>query len=208
MTGPKIEAPPTEITGVPTSTPTRSMPSVCDARTASSYSVESIASARSAGRPASVERGLDRRPVPLGLLVVEPRADRRVERQHRVGAELLLRGDAHPDRAPRLGHPLLVALRQVVPALVEHREAHHVPAGRHRAYLRHLQHPAGGNPGPRAQRVEPEIDLHRRLIRHNISSARLTYAHPPPGKLTTRSNRHGIPPRGREIMPCGYPGPA
>src|ERR1700691_1596958 len=52
-TGPKKDTPSTEITGVPTSYPTRSMPSAVDTRSASSYDGSSIASARSAGRPAS-----------------------------------------------------------------------------------------------------------------------------------------------------------
>ena len=53
---------------------------------------------------------------------------------------------------------------------------------RYRAYLRDLEHPAGSNPGPRAERIEPEIYLHRLLICHNISSAALIYAEPVPAR--------------------------
>ena len=53
MTGPNTDSSPIEMTGVPTSYPTRLMPSACEARTAASYSVESAAAARLAGRPAS-----------------------------------------------------------------------------------------------------------------------------------------------------------
>src|SRR5262249_62183598 len=121
-------------------------------------------------QPSLGQRGLDGGPVLLGLLVVEPGADRRGEREHRVRAELLLGGRNYPDRPPRLRQPLLITFRQVVPAFVEYREAHHVPARCHLAHQRHLEHPARGYPGPWAERVEPEIYLHRLLISHNISS--------------------------------------
>jgi len=52
-TGPKNATPPVEITGVPTSMPTWSIPAWCDCLSASSYSSVSAASASDTGSPAS-----------------------------------------------------------------------------------------------------------------------------------------------------------
>ena len=76
----------------------------------------------------------------------------------------LLRRDQHPDRPPAGLQQLAVTLRQVVLALVQHGQAHHVPGHRDRADLLHLEDPAGGDPGPRADRVEPEVDARRCLL--------------------------------------------
>ena len=56
---------------------------------------------------------------------------------------------------------LAVLLRQVA-ALVEVGQRHHVPADVDVADLLDLEHPAGRHPGPRADRVEPEVGDGRR----------------------------------------------
>src|SRR5690606_18251706 len=69
----------------------------------------------------------------------------------------LLRRDRDPDRSPPALEHALVVLRELIPSLVQDREAHHVPLGAHRPYLLHLEHPARGDPRPRALRIEPEV---------------------------------------------------
>src|SRR4051794_12436804 len=100
-----------------------------------------------------LEQGL-----PPGLLPdVDAGAERRVQRPEYVVAVLLLGGDGDPDRTPVLLEPFPVLLRQVVATLVEDRQAHHVEADVNRPYLLDLEQPAGGQPGPRARRVEPHV---------------------------------------------------
>src|SRR4051812_23144865 len=104
----------------------------------------------------ALQRGSDDL-VELELLVVAQRAHRGVEVAEDLVAELLGGGDRHPDRADRLLHHLGVLLGQVPPA-VEDGERHDVPVQVDVAHLRRLEHPAAGQPGPRTQRVEPEVD--------------------------------------------------
>jgi len=59
---------------------------------------------------------------------------------------------------------LSVLLWHVVLALVQHGQAHHMPGHGDGAHLLHLEDPAGGDPGPRADRVEPEVDARRYLL--------------------------------------------
>jgi hypothetical protein len=66
----------------------------------------------------------------------------------------------------REGHPTgpaarveaLPVLRADVAVLVEHHQAHHVPVDVDVADLLHLEDPARGDPRPRAERVEPEVN--------------------------------------------------
>ena len=51
----------------------------------------------------------------------------------------------------------LVLVGELVSALVEDGQRHHVPADVDVAHLLDLQHPAGGDPGPRAEGIEPEV---------------------------------------------------
>jgi len=102
-------------------------------------------------------------PIPRRLVVVEAVAKRGVQRAEHLGAVGLLGRDQHPDRTPAGLEQLAVLLRQVVLALVQHRQAHDMPGHRDRADLLHLADPAGGDPGPRADRVEPEVDVLRYL---------------------------------------------
>lgn len=63
------------------------------------------------------------------------------------------------DRCPRLPHQKTDALGQFVEAaLIEDGKAHHVPGDVDRPGPADLQHPAGGQPRPRADGVEPEVD--------------------------------------------------
>src|SRR5689334_9794388 len=109
------------------------------------------------------QRGRDGLPIPRRLVVVEAVAKRGVQRAEHLRAVGLLGRDQHPDRTPAGLEQLAVLLRQVVLALVQHRQAHDVPGDRDRADLLHLADPAGGDPGPWADRVEPEVDVLRYL---------------------------------------------
>lgn len=116
------------------------------------------ASPRGAGR---VEAGVGQRgrvEVRTDLLppYVHPLAERRVEGAEHVGAGPLLGRDADADGAPGPIHKLPVFLGQF-PALVQHGEAHHVEPDVHLTDLLHLQQPTGGQPRPRAGRVEPHV---------------------------------------------------
>src|ERR1035438_10840152 len=102
---------------------------------------------------------------------MEARAQRGVEITQHTGAELLLGRDAHPYRAPSLRHELLVALRHVLFALVQHGQAHDMPADFDRAHLLHFQHPPRSNPRPGTQGVEPEINDSGLLLGHGAPSS-------------------------------------
>ena len=86
-TGPKKATPLTATTGVPTSSPTRSIARWWLARSASSCSSLVAASASSAGRPEVLERAGDRDGVVLAA-VVDALAERVVERLDDLVAEL------------------------------------------------------------------------------------------------------------------------
>ena len=105
------------------------------------------------------QRLLDHGAVKFPALVVMARAQRGVQRQHHVRSELLLGGDAHTDRSPAAREHLLVVVGQLIAARVQHGQRHHVPADADVADLLDLEHPAGGDPRERAERVEPEPDL-------------------------------------------------
>src|SRR5664280_1189861 len=108
-------------------------------------------------QPGLGEGLFDGRPI-LGLaLEVEPVAQGRVERQQDLGPELLLGGDADPDRPPRLGHQFAVLLGQVRLVRVEVGQRHHVPLDLDRADLGRVQDPPRRDPRPRAEGVEPEV---------------------------------------------------
>src|SRR5258708_1926027 len=64
---------------------------------------------------------------------------------------------ARADRPPTLCQTLLVSLGKVVATLVEDRQAHHMETDVDGADLLHFQQPSGGDPGPRAARVEPHV---------------------------------------------------
>src|SRR5690606_41534916 len=92
---------------------------------------------------------------------------------------------------------LAVLLGQVA-ALVEHGEAHDVPVELDVADLADLEHPARGDPRPRAQRAEPEVDAGLALCtglcgtRHGSSSDRVIAL-----LSTNRGGAPGIPRRAR-----------
>jgi len=120
------------------------------------------------GQPHLGERFRDHLGEVLVVLVVDAGAHRGVQRCEHVGAVGLLGGDRDTHRSPGFLHHLLVLLGQV-PALVEHGEAHHVEVDVDVADLLHLENPAGGDPAPGAQRVEPEIGAG--LLGHEVSSS-------------------------------------
>ena len=158
-TGPKNATPLTWIVGVPTSSPTASMPSWWLLRSASSYLSLVAASASSAGSPTSSSDSLMTFfwvEVSIAL-VVDARAHRGVQRRQDLGALGLLGGDRHPHRLPRLLEAFAILLGQILSVLVEHREAHHVKVHLDIANLLDLENPSRRDPAPRAQRVEPEI---------------------------------------------------
>src|SRR5262249_50884541 len=99
----------------------------------------------------------------------------------------------------RLGEPLAVALGQILPLLVQHGQAHHVPPRGHRAYPLHLDHPAGGDPRPGTERIEPEIHVHGCLLGHLSSPCVLVTASPATDNLP---DLPGIPAAWHEIMPA------
>ena len=109
------------------------------------------------GRQADLgERLLDGGPVLRALLEVEAGAERGVQRQHDVVAVRGGRRDDDPHRAPGLRPSAPVVLRQV-PALVEVGQRHHVPADRRRRGPSRPRASSARHPGPRADRVEPEV---------------------------------------------------
>ncbi len=107
-------------------------------------------------QPGLLEGGGDHVVAEPGLLVVDQPAHGVVERAQHLGAVLLLGGDAHPYAGPAVDHALAVLLRDLA-ALVEHGQAHDVEPGLHRPDLLDLQHPAGGDPGPGAAGVDPDV---------------------------------------------------
>jgi two-component system OmpR family sensor kinase len=134
------------------------------------------------------QRGLDRLPGELLLAQVPPRAQRLVERADDLLAVLLPGRDQHPHRAEAAREHLLVALRQLVPARVEHRERHHVEAHVDRTQPLHLDQPAAGQPGPGAQRVDPEVgdDPFLHSFRHNSANAGYPSTIPRPAAVVSR----------------------
>src|SRR5438309_845621 len=88
------------------------------------------------------------------------RTARGLERQKHVITVTLLRGDQHADRTTGLIHTLTVVLFELA-ALIEDRQAHDMPVDRQTTHGRDLEDPAGSEPGPRADRVEPKIDFHQ-----------------------------------------------
>jgi len=87
------------------------------------------------------QRGHDHLVEVVVALVVDPPAQRGVERLEHLVAVIVGRGDAHPDRSPGPVHQILVALAQLA-TLVEHRQAHHPQVHIDVPYGRHLVHPA------------------------------------------------------------------
>ena len=150
-------SPGTWMTGVPTSMPTGFIPAKWLSRSCSSNSVESAYSASCTGRPASVSTVSYSSAPELLLFVVDPGAQGGVQRPQHLVAELLLGRDRHPHRPPTLGQTLFVSLRDIVATLVEDRQTHDVKPHVNWADLLHLEQPAGGDPGPRAPRVEPHV---------------------------------------------------
>ena len=72
-------------------------------------------------------------------------------------AVILLGGHDCANRHPSPAHHLQI-VRWHIPALVEYGEGHHVPTNLDRPDLFHLKDPAGGQPGPGADGIEPKID--------------------------------------------------
>ena len=143
--------------GVPTSSPTWSMPSWWRLLDRLVEDSSSMASTSSAGRPTSASaagdqlRGRSRcfswwMRVPIAVYSGQ---------QHLV-AVLLGRGDSDAHRAPGGLEHLAVVVRDVL-VLVEVAQAHHVPLHLDVADLLDLEDPAGGDPGEGAQGVEPEV---------------------------------------------------
>ena len=117
------------------------------------------ASARSAGSPTSRSAGFDGRAGPGLLPLVESGAERGVQGLQHVGAVGLRGHGQDPDRRPCLPHQDTDPLGQFVEAaFIEDGQTHHVPGDGDRPNFFDLQHPAGGQPGPRAHGVEPEVD--------------------------------------------------
>src|SRR6185312_5247461 len=99
-------------------------------------------------------------------------------------------------RRPGTAEELAVIVAELVAALVEHGQAHHPPARGHRADRRDLVHPAGGDPRPRAEGVEPEVDGDRTLARgHASSSASLSVYPGNPGVVPCVPTPAGFPAR-------------
>ena len=92
-------------------------------------------------------------------------AQRGVQRQQDVVAKALLGGDQHAHRTPRFVHSASILLRELA-TLVEDGETHHVPAHVEAAHRHHFEQPPRRDPGPRAQRIEPEVDFH--ITAHSI----------------------------------------
>src|SRR5215471_10822434 len=136
---------------------------------------------RQVGGQAHLGEGLgDHLGVLPAALVVQPGADGRVQRPEDVRAAVLRGRGADPDRDPGPAHPLQVILVQPFALMlgeVEIGERHDPPLDLHRPDLLHLQHPPGGDPGPRAHRIEPEL--------HGLAFSRLRHdranSHYPPG---------------------------
>src|SRR5690349_16479551 len=108
------------------------------------------------------------RVLPAALYVV-PGPDGGVDGPEDVRAAILGRGRDHPDRPPRLAHPFEVFLAEALAFVLDQvqiGQRHDPPIGAHRPDLLHLQHPAGSDPGPGAQRIEPELHVFLRLSRH------------------------------------------
>src|SRR5262249_34459676 len=99
-------------------------------------------------------------------LVVQAGPDRGVERPENTPAAVLGGRGTDPDRSPGPAHPLQIFLAQALALVLDQVEVgqrHDPPVGPYRPDLLYLQHPAGGDPGPRAQRIEPELHIFARL---------------------------------------------
>ena len=158
ITGPKNATPSMWIVGVPTSSPTGSMPRWCD-----SFSAVVVLGGVGRVGQGRVEAALGQRldvqvVVEVALLDVPLGAERGVQVAQRGRAVLLLHGDADADRAPAPAEQLLVLLGQALAAGVEHRERHHAEGQVDVALLLDLEDPARADPGERAERIEVEVD--------------------------------------------------
>ena len=101
ITGPKKALPLMWIVGVPTSSPTASIPAWWLARSASSYSVE-VAAVGEFGRQAQLgERLLDHHGAVLDLLLVDPGPHRGVERREHLPRRAPARRRWPPGQDPR-----------------------------------------------------------------------------------------------------------
>src|SRR5690348_7122591 len=106
--------------------------------------------------------------LPASLDVV-PGPDGGVDGPEDVRAAIGGRGRDHPDRPPGLAHPFQVLVGEALAFVLDQVEVgqrHDPPLGAHRPDLLHLQHPAGSDPGPGAQRIEPELHVFLGLSCH------------------------------------------
>src|SRR5699024_3008844 len=111
------------------------------------------------GGQAHLRQRLHEHLMPLGTAAsgVEAGADGVIQRLDPLFAVQFAGGVDHPHRSPRLLQHGPVPRVEVRFVLIEHRQAHDVPAHGDVAHLLHFSDPAGSHPGPRAGRVEPEI---------------------------------------------------
>jgi uncharacterized protein (DUF885 family) len=99
-------------------------------------------------------------------LHVEPGADGGVQGPENARTAVLGGRGADPHRSPGPAHALAVLLALALALVllqVQVSQRHDPPFGPHRPDLFHLQHPPGGDPRPRAQRIEPELHGFTRL---------------------------------------------
>ena len=107
--------------------------------------------------------------ISLVLVVVNLLAQSVVEGlDDRVAVQLAHSGN-EAGRRPGLVHHCLVVGGQLA-ALVVHGQGEGTPGHLNVADLLHLANPAGGNPAPGADRVEPEINLCGCVLSHECSS--------------------------------------
>ncbi|VTR10092.1 Uncharacterised protein [Clostridioides difficile] len=112
-----------------------------------------------------VERSGDDLVEILDALVVDAGTHRGVQRREYLVALLGGCSGDDADGAPRVLESLAVLIGNVL-ALVEDGETHDVEVDVDRPDLLGLQDPARGDPAPRAERVEPEIDAVGGLCLH------------------------------------------
>src|SRR5215471_3178016 len=153
------------------------------------------------------ERGLDHGPVIVRrLLVVEPGAERGVERAENLGPEFLLCRDTDTHRSPALGQQFPVHLGQTGFVLVEHGQGHNMPARPHGPELCHFENPARSYPGPRADRVEPEVNGGELLLSHVAPWRRGVCIQLRAPCADNRTALRAIPPGMRRFAEPGTPG--
>ena len=143
-TGPKKATPLTATTGVPTSSPTRSMPRSWLARSRSSTASLSAKRDSAPSMPTSSSAAAMTASKSFSPCEVDPGAHRVVEGLDDLVAVLLGRRDDDADRTPAAVHHVAVLVGQVA-ALVEHRQAHDRPGHVHRADPLDL-HPSSARP--------------------------------------------------------------